>query len=259
MDLPHDYIVAGSFDPHSNANHGFLPLYPAWYRRHFYLPKSDRGNSVWIDFEGVYRDAHVYLNGHFLTRHPGGYTPFRVNVAPFANYGGNNILAVYVDPREFEGWWYEGGGIYRHVRLNVADPLHVAPWGVYVISDVHHHSAGASAELTIDTRITNASGMDQSCTTTSEVINAAGQSIADVSSDVHIPAATDGRIKQIVTLKHVDLWSLEKRNLYTSRTSIYRHGRLVDRHEQSFGVRTSHFDADHGFFLNGQHLHIGMI
>ncbi len=256
VDLPHDYIVAGSFDPHANANHGFLPLYPAWYRRHFYLPKSDRGNSVWIDFEGVYRDAHVYLNGHFLARHRGGYTPFRVNIAPFANYGGNNILAVYVDPREFEGWWYEGGGIYRHVRLNVADPLHVAPWGVYVISDVHDHPAGASAELTIDTRIANASGLDQSCTTTSEVINATGQSIADVSSDVHIPAGTDGRIKQIVTLKHVDLWSLEKRNLYTLRTSIYRHGSLVDRHEQSFGVRTIHFDADQGFFLNGRSVKI---
>lgn len=256
VDLPHDYIVAESFDPHANANHGFLPLYPAWYRRHFYLPKSDRGNSVWIDFEGVYRDAHVYLNGHFLARHRGGYTPFRVNIAPFANYGGNNILAVYVDPREFEGWWYEGGGIYRHVRLNVADPLHVAPWGVYVISDVHDHPAGASAELTIDTRIANASGLDQSCTTTSEVINAAGQSIADVSSDVHIPAGTDGRIKQIVTLKHVDLWSLEKRNLYTLRTSIYRHGSLVDRHEQSFGVRTIHFDADQGFFLNGRSVKI---
>ncbi len=256
VELPHDYIVQGNFDPHANANHGFLPLYPAWYRRHFNLAVSDRGNSVWIDFEGVYRDAHVYLNGRFLARHPGGYTPFRVDVAPFANYGGKNILAVYVDPREFEGWWYEGGGIYRHVWLNVADPVHVAPWGVYVISDVQHHSSGASAKLTIDTRITNASGVDQSCTTTSEVVNAAGQSVADVSSDVHIPAGAGAGIKQIVTLKHVDLWSLENRNLYTLRTNIRRKGQLIDVHEQGFGVRTIRFDADQGFFLNGRSVKI---
>ncbi|MGC8625472.1 MAG: sugar-binding domain-containing protein, partial [Phycisphaerae bacterium] len=136
VQLPHDYIVEGKYNPKASKSHGFLPVYAAWYRRHFSLGASESRKAVWLDFEGVYRDAHVYLNGKFLGRHQGGYTPFRFDIGKTANFGGDNVLAVYVDPTEFEGWWYEGGGIYRHVWLNVADPVHVIPWGVYVISDV---------------------------------------------------------------------------------------------------------------------------
>ncbi len=252
VELPHDYIVEGKYDRRADCNHGFLPVYPAWYRRHIHLNAGDRGKSIWIDFDGIYRDAHVYLNGRFIGRHQGGYTPFRLDISRVANYGGDNILAIHVDPRAFEGWWYEGGGIYRHVWLNVADQLHVAPWGVYIISDVHDVLTTPSADLTIESRVTNASDYDQDCIVKSTVIDAHGQAVAGISNPVRVPAGKDIKITQVVALQQVKLWSLEDTALYILKTDIQRRGKTIDSHLQKFGVRTLRFDADHGFFLNGR-------
>ena len=120
--LPHDFVVEGKFSPAANAAHGSLPVPTAWYRKTFTLSAADRGKNVWIDFDGVYRDSLVYLNGHLLGNHKGGYTGFRYDINRAAHYGGPNTLAVFVDPRNSEGWWYEGGGIYRHVWLDMANP-----------------------------------------------------------------------------------------------------------------------------------------
>ena len=97
--LPHDYVVEGTFDPNGDAGHAALPTPRAWYRKTFTLPASDQGKSVWIDFDGVYRDAKVYLNGQMLGEHPGGYDSFRYDISRYAHYGGPNILAVSVNPR----------------------------------------------------------------------------------------------------------------------------------------------------------------
>ncbi len=139
--LPHDYVLESAFTPKGDASHGSLIPTAAWYRKTFTLPASDKGKAVWIDFDGAYRDSHVYLNGTLLGEHPCGYTPFRFDISRTAHYGGRNVLAVQVNPQREEGWWYEGGGIYRHVWLNVADPVHVAPWGTFVTT----HDAGAGS------------------------------------------------------------------------------------------------------------------
>ena len=256
VQLPHDYIVEGKYDPKADKGHGFLPVYPAWYRRHFALAASDSGKAVWLDFEGVYRDAHVYLNGKLLGRHQGGYTPFRFDISKSANFGGDNVLAVYVDPTKFEGWWYEGGGIYRHVWLNVADPVHVLPWGVYAISDVHNVSDNASADLTIQTSVVNESLQQHTCEIVSTVSDPHGQSVAHISNKLILSPGESGSITQVTELNHVALWSLENRNLYTLTTRIYRNGSLVDVHNQKFGIRTLRYDANHGFFLNEQHVEL---
>ena len=116
VQLPDDYIVGGVFSHHANAGHGYLPVYPAWYHRTFRVPDSARGKTIWLNFGGVYRDAVVFINGKLVGQHPSGYTGFRYNIGKFLNYSRPNTLTVFVDPRFFEGWWYEGGGIYRHVR-----------------------------------------------------------------------------------------------------------------------------------------------
>jgi beta-galactosidase len=256
VQLPHDYIVEGKYSPKAHRGHGFLPVYPAWYRKHFHLPAADSGKSVWIDFEGVYRDAHVYLNGQFLGRHGGGYTPFRFDISKAANFGGNNVLAVHVDPTKFEGWWYEGGGIYRHVWLNVADHVHVEPWGVYVVSEVHDVAAQPSADLTISTSVVNQSQEQQPCTIQSDIFDPLGNSIATMSGELTIAAGQSANLKQIVQLPHVSLWSLEDRNIYTLVTQVYRGGALVDSHTQRFGIRTLRYDAKTGFYLNEKHVEL---
>ena len=143
--LPHDYVVEGPFTNTAEAGHGSLLPSTAWYRKTFTLPSSLAGKSVWIDFDGVYRDSVVYLNGKELGEHPSGYTSFRYDISKAAKFGGQNTLAVHVDARHFEGWWYEGGGLYRHVWLNVANRLHVAPWGTFVTAELPEPGADGKA------------------------------------------------------------------------------------------------------------------
>ena len=277
VQLPHDYIVEGRYSPAADGGHGFLPVYPAWYRRRFTLPAWARDKSVWLYFEGVFRDARIYLNGQPLGRHPGGYTSFHVDITAHANYGGSNVLAVYVNPCDFEGWWYEGGGIYRPVWLTIAEKLHVAPWGVYVQSAVRNELDHPIAELTIETTVANGAAELQTCQVLSHVLDPDEREIATVQTALRVPPSAAAvpaearaallhprdvdqssylhrgtRLVQRVSLPSVQLWSLEHPRRYRLVTEIIWQGAVVDRHEQKFGVRTIRFDPQRGFFLNEQ-------
>src|SRR5688500_3737412 len=164
VDLPHDWVLElplRESDEREFAEHGFREIGPdfpqhsvGWYRRYFTTPESDLGKRTWIEFDGAYRDSIVWLNGHRLGRHASGYTPFRYDVTDLLNYGSRNTLAVRVDASSYEGWWYEGGGIYRHAWLTKTSPGHVAhEGGVFVTSDVAR--GGATATVTIKTRVVN--------------------------------------------------------------------------------------------------------
>ena len=251
--IPHDYVVEGTFTPTANVGHGSLPVEPAWYRKTFLLPTGDRNRAVWLDFDGVFRDSVVYLNGHKLGEHPSGYTGFSYDIGRFAHFGGNNILAVHVDPTQPEGWWYEGGGIYRHVWLNVANLVHVLPMGTYVTAQC----ASSNATLTIQTSVASARlpGARTSGTLISRIYAPNGREVAEASTPISL------RIDQITStqtlvLKQAALWSLDRPQLYRLHTIIQISGATVDATDTPFGIRTIRFDADHGFFLNGRHVEI---
>ena len=253
--LPHDFIIEGTFSPKADAGHGSLPVTTGWYRKTFDLPKSDRGKSLWIDFDGVYRDSIVWLNGHYLGRHQSGYTSFRYDIARLANYGGKNVLAVHVDPTHFEGWWYEGGGIYRHVWLNVAAPLHVAPWGTFVTSQLPEPTSGgpaAPARVSVQTTVANDATTDAAATVVSRIVDDTGETVATANTPVTVSAGQRQDVSQQVTVEHPRLWSLEDRHLYHLMTTVQREGRSVDTYDTPFGIRTIRFDADTGFYLNGK-------
>lgn len=251
LHLPHDYVIEGAFDSKYNNQRGALPAPRAWYRRTLEIPASYRGKSLWLDFDGIYRDSRVWLNGHFLGTHHSGYTSFRYDIGRFVNFGGTNVLAVQVDPRVGEGWWYEGGGIYRHVWLNVADPLHVAPWGTYVTAEVKGVTTPTpGAELTIRTRITNSTTSEQPLELVSAVLDPGGKKIAEVRQAASIKAGSELETIQNTSVAAAKLWSCESPNLYRVKTKILRGKDVVDAYETPFGVRTIRFDVDKGFFLN---------
>ena len=255
MHLPHDYIIEGKFSPEADANHGSLPTTTGWYRLTFDLPASDSGKSLWIDFDGIYRDSKVWLNGNYLGRHASGYTSFRYDITPYAIYGGRNVLAVHVDPRHFEGWWYEGGGIYRHVWLNVADPVHLEPWGTFVsaqLADSPPSGGNDSAQVSIRSTITNTTRTDAAVTLVSQVMDAAGQNVASATTPVVVPAGTSLETLQAASVANAHRWSLETPYLYRVVSTVQRDGRVLDADPAPLGIRTIRFDPEQGFFLNGK-------
>jgi len=257
VDLPHDWALGLPFenDP-PLMNHGYRPLgrtYPAtsigWYQRTFEVAQSDLGKRLCIEFDGVFRDCMVVLNGYYLGRNESGYAPFRYDVTDFLNYGAKNFLVVRVDATENEGWFYEGAGIYRHVWLVKTNPVHVAHWGTYVTSEARPGAATAS----ISTEVENKSDSEQSCRVLATVVDHAGKAVGSATSaPLAIPARSSREFKHQVVITNPDLWSLENPYLYRLVTAVEENGTTVDRYETPFGVRTIRFDPDEGFFLNGK-------
>jgi len=116
LHLPHDFVVESGFDAKGDVSHGSLIKNIGWYRKVFDLSAADKGRSLWIDFDGIFRNSSVWLNGQLLGVHVSGYTSFRYDISKAAIYGGKNVLAIKVDAKGSEGWWYEGGGIYRRLH-----------------------------------------------------------------------------------------------------------------------------------------------
>ncbi len=272
VDLPHDFVIEGKFSPRrrrfdqagpatkeerdAHALHGFLPVGVGWYRKRFRLPRSDLGRTLYLEFDGVYRDCQVWLNGHYLGRHHSGYTSFRFNITDVASYGGENVLAVRVDASEYEIWSYAGGGIYRHVRLVKTDPLHVAPWGTFVRCDVKAKARETLATITIETKLLNDADRSAACRLVSTIIAPDGRKVAAATTDTQIPARGTAQIEQTIKLRNPTLWSVDQPQLYKLVSRVRRSRRVVDEYETPFGIRTFRFEPGKGCFRNGRQLKI---
>ena len=278
MNLPHDWAVELPFDPKADAGHGFKPVGPgfptnsvAWYRRTFELAKEDDGKRLWLEFDGVFRDCTVFVNGWFVGHHESGYSSFRYDITDVARYGGKNTVAVRVDASQFEGWFYEGAGIYRHVWLVKTAPLAIAPDGIFVFSEFKNNVPEGDAVVHVETRLSNQQTNDAYGTVHCELISPSGQSIAKVKrfvqtgrhSEIECHLAFDLKTKPVSKeesefegLTHVYhipmLWSPESPKLYKLITTVESDGKIVDRVETEFGIRTVAFDATNGFLLNGK-------
>ncbi|HUL73350.1 MAG TPA: beta-galactosidase, partial [Vicinamibacterales bacterium] len=257
VDLPHDWAIDLPFSEDRNLNgHGAKPLgraYPdtsiGWYRRTFDIPASDAGRRIAIEFDGVFRDCLVILNGHYVGRNLSGYVPFRFDITDLVTYGGRNALVVRVDATEYEGWFYEGAGIYRHVWLEKTAPLHVAPWGTFVTSAFNPDGA----TVTIANEIRNDSDTNPVCQVVLTIVDKDGRAVANYAGSP-MPAAAWGNLmfKYQMKLQHPLLWSVDAPNMYKAITEVRAGSNVVDTYETPFGIRSVHFDADKGFFLNGE-------
>ncbi len=177
LDLPHDWSIEGEFkkDAPTGGGGGYLPTGIGWYRKQFILPSSVRGKQVSIQFDGVYMNSEVWINGHLLGKRPNGYISFVYDLTPYL-VTGKNTLAVKVDnSNQPNSRWYSGSGMYRHVWLNITNPLHIAQWGTYITTlDI----SSELATVSIKTKIEN-SGQDISnATLTSSIIDENGHEVA---------------------------------------------------------------------------------
>jgi len=265
INLPHDWAVELPFVPSTDldpkldedprAAHGFRPLgreYPqtsiGWYRRVFDLPAADLGRRITLEFDGVFRDCLVLFNGYVVAANESGYSPFRVDVTDFANYGASNVLVLRVDASLGEGWFYEGAGIYRHVWLVKTDPLHVKQWGTWARAAVK----GRTAAMTLTTEVENEGTTVKHFRIVSTILDPNSRTVAALKSEAVLigPQQTSAH-EQSVLLQNAELWSIETPLLYELVTEIVADGRVVDRTAINFGIRDIHFDPDRGLFVNG--------
>ena len=260
LDLPHDWAVEAPFDARASSSHGYkasgfnVPERSiGWYRKTFAIPPSDLGRRISVEFDGVFRDSIVWVNGFYLGRHACGYTGFSYDLTDYLNYGGDNTIAVRVDATMEEGWFYEGAGIYRHVWLVKTAPLHVPQWGTYVTAEVGEGAAVVTARTTVANDGTGEAAFDVE----QSIIDPNGRAVAaGALRSLSLAAGGTGEFPVALTVPQPQLWSLESPALHRLATTIRAGGAVVDRYETPFGIRSIRFDPDHGFFLNGRHVEI---
>lgn len=250
-DLPHDWSIEGIPDQKnaSGSGGGYFPAEIGWYRKTFTAPANWNGKRVSIEFDGVASNATVYLNGQKLGTHPYAYTSFRFDLTAQLKLGQTNVLAVRVDNSEQPASrWYTGAGIYRHVRLMITDPIHVAPWGVCVSTP---EASAQSAKVMVRTKVQNDTADAVNLELSTVIVNSAGKRFAPLQSQMAVPAREQSESTQEIDIKNPALWSPRSPDLYRVVTEIRKNGNVLDRLETTFGIRSLAWSVDKGLQLNG--------
>jgi beta-galactosidase len=258
VQLPHDWAIELPFDAKADGSHGFKALGSAfpqnsvsWYRRTFNLAKDDANRRLWLEFDGVFRDCTVFVNGWFVGHHESGYTSFRYDITDVAKFGEGNLVAVRVDATQPEGWFYEGAGIYRHVWLVKTAPVAIAPDGIFVTSSFTKNTPTGPAKVNVQTELRNAQSTPASAVVEWQVLAPDGKVRARGRKLARVSGAATTTIRYEGTVDKPELWSPEAPKLYQLVTTVVEGGKTIDRIETSFGIRTVAFDAQKGFLLNG--------
>lgn len=268
IDLPHDYIIGKypipskdkketitdipemqAMDSMLTAN-GSLERNIAWYRKHFFVDESKIGRRIFIRFDGLFRNSEFYFNGFYLDRHLSGYTPITIELTDFIEYGKDNVISVKTDPRIPEGWWYEGGGIYRHVWLLETSSLSVKDEDVFVSSD--YSLTEKSADIKIDVDVNNEENNPIDFLLSYKLFDCKGNKVTEYSDNNQMEAYSSKHIVKHIQLNNPDLWDIESPNLYKLELSVNNDTPI----SINFGIRTIEFDSEKGFKLNGRNIKI---
>jgi beta-galactosidase len=254
LDLPHDWSIEGPFGEHepSGGSGGYLPTGIGWYRKRFRVPADDRARKFSIEFDGVYENSHVWINGHYLGLRPYGYISFAYDLTPNLNLAGENVVAVKVDnSHQRNSRWYSGSGIYRHTWLVITNPVHLAHWGTWVTTPrISPHEA----VVEVKTKVRNETAAPGGCTIASSIIGHDGILAAAASAAQEVGANAECEFVQQIRLRAPLLWSVDAPNLYRLHTTLTAGGQTVDEYDTHFGIREAVFDGDRGFLLNGEHV-----
>jgi beta-galactosidase len=259
VDLPHDWSIedlpdspdGGPFHPEAvgGRSTGYTVGGVGWYRKRFVIPSDQQGKRVRVQFDGVYMNADVWLNGEHLGDHPYGYTSFWFDLTQHVNFGEENVLAVRVRNIGRNTRWYSGSGIYRHVWLTVTDPVHVAQWGTYVTTP---EVSAESATVWVRTKVWNATDEAEIVTLRTRIVDGEGGEVARDESQAEVPDGGSLEFDQTMSVSRPALWSPDSPTLYEAVSEIEVSGSVVDELATSFGIRSISFDPENGFLLNGE-------
>jgi len=233
---------------------GYINAGTGWYRKEFKLPGNVQGKRVFIEFDGVYMNSDVWLNGVHLGNRPYGYSSFQYELTQHLKFGGEqNVLAVRARVQQPCTRWYSGAGIYRHVRLTITDPVHIVRWGTYVTT---LEVSALEATVRVATKVRNRSSSVQRVRLDIVLLDDTGRKLAGGDAVQRLEADSTCVFELIFKLPKPKLWSLESPRLSYVESTVHANGRLADASVTPFGVRTFEFTIDRGFFLNGRHVDI---
>ena len=252
LNLPHDWAIEGDFsqDNPSGTGGGALPGGVGWYRKTFVAENKDKGKHFRIEFDGVYMNSEVFINGTCLGKRPYGYISFSYDLTPYLKWGEKNVIAVRVDNAEQpNSRWYSGCGIYRNVWLLKIGDVCVAEWGTYVTTA---KVDGQGASLNLVTTLENTGKENADVTVRSVLKDAEGKEVAQAESPANVVAEKSVEIAQKLQVTSPQLWDVEHPYLYSLVTEVMKGGQCVDRYITPVGIRTFSFDATKGFVLNGK-------
>ena len=262
ISLPHDWGMALGYDPAQFKIKGYRKLggrspenSVGWYRKTFH-PELKKGCRYTLEFEGIFRDAQVWMNGIYLGKGESGYVPLVFDVTECLNYepGADNVISVRVDATHSELWSYEGAGIYRNVWFIQTDPVHVTQWGTCITTEVSKDFQTASINASVE--VTNEHNALKEIVVRNRILDPTQKEVASSETTLHVDALqTEESITQM-QIKQPRLWSLSHPQMYRMQTDLLVDGKVVDTYWTDFGIRTIHFDPDKGFFLNGEHVQI---
>jgi beta-galactosidase len=260
LDLPHDWCVELPYDSNGSFSHGYKAIgrnFPensvGWYRKSFFIPQSDLGRRILIEFDGVFRNSIVWINGFYLGNEHSGYIGFSYDITDYLNYGGDNVVSVRVDATMEEGWFYEGAGIYRNVWLTKLSPLHVIKDGTFITTELKK----SSAEIKARTTVINESNKNSVFSIEESIVDSSGKSVASgLMKNLSLKAGEQKEFISLMKVTNPKLWSVDNPYLHNLKTVIRSDGKIADSYETTFGIRTVRFDPNEGFFLNGKHLEL---
>ena len=266
VQVPHDWVATLPYAPEASHSHGYKTVgwkYPetsvGWYRKNVKIEKSNNVNndgvpcSYYLRFDGIFRNAQVWFNGFYMGTEPSGYATQVYDITPYIKYGEDNLICVRADASLEEGWFYEGGGIYRDVWLEKKALVSVAPFGTFVYAKMQ--KPYTLAEMTVETEVKN-DGLEVSqCEVAQRLLDAAGKEVAKtMPKSLLLKAKETVSCKQQFIVREPHLWSPADPYLYQVETTITQQGKVTDCYLTTTGIRDIAFDAEKGFLLNGQPL-----
>jgi len=251
LNLPHDWSIEGEYSKDNPAGiaGGFLPTGTGWYRKNLKWNDNWNNKRLMIEFDGVYMNSEVWINGHSLGQRPYGYISFSYDITDYLTEE-NNVIAVRVDnSKSPSGRWYTGSGIYRHVWLTTVKKQHIPYSGIFIRSE---NVTEKQADLKISTEINNSDNRQQSLQLLTQLINSKGDVVAETQSQLNVNSQQTETIEQTLRVDKPKLWSIENPYLYSVRSTILNAGKIVDELNTTTGIRSIAFTVDQGFLLNGK-------
>ncbi|MET3502871.1 beta-galactosidase [Mucilaginibacter rubeus] len=252
LDLPHDWSIEGSVSPKNPTGGagGYFPTGIGWYRKTFKVAPEWKGKSIFVYFEGVYMNSEVFINGKSLGIRPYGYSSFRYDLSPYLDFNKENVIAVRVDnSQQVNSRWYSGSGIYRHVWLDVTNPLHLADWGVAITTP---EVSSKQASVQVKATIKNETSFPQRIAVNTRLLSVSFKDVGNNTTKVELPAHSEKEITQIIKVSKPLLWTPETPYLYHAQIQVLKAKEKIDETKTALGIRSIKFTPDKGFQLNGK-------